>query len=69
MMSMFQIDLNKESCAVLLRCLSYGESAVSQKELESGVASLIQVNIELIRSQICRELSRTIIQESVENED
>ena len=57
-----KIDLNLESAAVLLRCLSYGENATSQVEEKSGVASLVIENVNLLRAQVCREVSKEIIQ-------
>lgn len=66
---MFTIRLNKESAAVLLRCLAYGENAISQAELDSGAAEVIQSNVADLRRQICRELAEETIIDSAFAED
>ena len=59
------INLNKESAAVLLRCLSYGQVAISQAQFESGEEEVIVENINLLRKQTCKFLYRKIIEETV----
>ena len=61
---MFSIDLNKESAAVLLRCLAYGQSAISSQEHKQGIDTVILGNIGDIRKRICKELSEEIISET-----
>lgn len=58
---MFRINLDQESAAVLLRCLSYGQNAISQKEVKSGVEKVIVENIELLRKNVSYELAQSII--------
>lgn len=53
---MFTVNLNTESAMVLLRCLEYGASAISKEEAANGVSDMLQLNIEFIRKQVCREL-------------
>lgn len=62
----FTINLNEESAAVLLRCLSYGESSISQSEADNGVESVLKENIDLIRNRICKELADHKIQKTAE---
>ena len=63
---MFTINLNKESAATLLRCLGYGEAAISTKEEKEGLGKLLGENISLIRRQVCHGLSREILQSKPE---
>lgn len=58
---MFQINLNTESAAVLLRCLNYGGNAISQREVENGIGDAITKNIENLRAQICARMSEEIL--------
>lgn len=58
---MFEISLNKESAAVLLRCLAYGQSSISIAEIKSGEEKIIIHNIQMIRKEICSNLANTII--------
>lgn len=60
------LQLNKESAAVLLRCLGYGKSAVSREEVQNGVAAVIDHNVELMRETVCRQLSESIIIETAD---
>lgn len=62
---MFTINLNRESAAVLLRCLKYGQIAVSQSEVDSGLGRIIDGNINLIRKQVSGELSKQILSETL----
>lgn len=62
------IDLNNESAAVLLRCLAYGQSAISQVQVDSDEEKVITENIDLIRQQVCRFLSRVIIEEATDKQ-
>ncbi len=68
-MSVFTIDLNNESAAVLLRALSYGQSAISTKEVKTGNAEIINHNIQELRRQICNKLSEQIIDSVLELEN
>lgn len=63
MMKKINLELNRESAAVLLRCLSYGESFTSQQD---GVAKIIRCNCDLIRKDLCRQLGQQLIDEAVE---
>lgn len=65
---MFAINLNKESAAVLLRCLGYGQIATSQEEAENGIGKLIEDNCGLLRAQICTGLSREILADALQKE-
>lgn len=56
-----KLELNLEAASVLLRCLGYGEAAVSVAEEESGEALVIDQNIKLIRGQVCEGISKEII--------
>ena len=60
---MFTLNLNSESAAVLLRCLGYGQAAISQQESKNGVGKLIEENIELLRKHIVKGLADDIINE------
>lgn len=65
-MKAFTVKLSLEAACVLLRCLSYGENAISQEEGQSGVASIIEENVRLIREQVCRQVSKLIIQDTLD---
>lgn len=58
---MHQLPLNRESAAVLLRCLAYGENTISMAEVKSGVASVIEENTSLLRKQVSSRLAEEII--------
>ena len=51
-----QIDLNSTDVLVLLRSLGYGECAISQAQLESGEAEVIESSTLRIRRRILRGL-------------
>ncbi len=61
---MFSINLNRESAAVLLRCLNCGGSAISEDEVQTGVAKVMDDNIKFIRKQVDRPLAQEIIKEA-----
>ncbi len=61
---MFKIKLHLESAAVLLRCLSYGEAAVSEVEYSSGLGAKIEDNCQMLRKQVCRGLTEEILKPS-----
>lgn len=63
-----RIELNLEAAAVLLRCLGYGEAAVSQGEVESGEAAVIYDNIKLIRDHVCRGIAGKVIAATASDE-
>ncbi len=58
----FEISLNVEAAVVLLRCLAYGQSAVSRNEQQSGVGEKINSNCEMLRKAICNELTRELLE-------
>ncbi len=62
---MFAIDLNKESAAVLLRCLVYGQAAINQNEHKNGIGKKIEKNCEMLRRQVASKLADVIIKEGV----
>ena len=62
---MINLTLNKESAAVLLRCLNYGEHAISQEEGKSLIGPVIEENIRLLRWQVAAHLSQEIIYDAV----
>ncbi|KKK70999.1 hypothetical protein LCGC14_2918340 [marine sediment metagenome] len=61
--AMFKIELNKEAAAVLLRCLAYGGASISKEEYDSGLATIIESNVQMIRKNICNGLSATLLEE------
>ena len=60
-----KINLSDSSAAVLLRCLCYGENAVSQEEIENGTAEFIEEHINLIRKSLASEMFKKTIEEYV----
>ncbi len=66
---MFKIVLNEEAAAVLLRCLSYGEAAVSQQDHQDGTAAVIEENVQMVRKNVCNGLSKMIITKTLERGD
>lgn len=66
---MFTLRLNKESAAVLLHCLSYGQAAVSQADQISGVAKVIEENCNLIRDQLAKEIATQIIHQAADADE
>ena len=60
-----RLELDMEATAVLLRCLVYGENAVSVAEHTSGVADVIERNISKIRRQITGDISVQTINNAV----
>ena len=59
------IVINREMAAVLLRCLGYGESAISQLEGEDGTEEVIYRNISIIRRQAVKFLADEIVADAV----
>lgn len=64
---MFKICLNEEAAAVLLRCLSYGQGAVSMQEHEDGTAAVIEENVQMLRQNVCNGLHKEIITRTLES--
>lgn len=62
---MFQLTLDGESAATLIRCLSYGEAAISQAEFESGLSDILCSNIQDIRKRVCDGLAKELLEASV----
>lgn len=56
------ISLSQEEIDVIFRCLSYGESAISQNELENGIGEHIKNSVSTIRRKLCNEISRRNIE-------
>lgn len=65
---MFNIILNQEAVAVLLRCLGYGGAAISARECEDGTAAIIDANIQMIRKSVCNGLFKEIITQTLERQ-
>ena len=61
---MIVLRLNQESAAVLLRCLSYGQAAISQEETNNGIEEVLVKNIEALRQDTCRGISKEIISQA-----
>lgn len=59
-----QIDLTLESAAVLLRCLDYGEHAISRREHKNGEGKIITNNIATLRSRVSQSIAKEIIANS-----
>lgn len=55
--------LSKVQLAVLLRCLNYGEAAISRQEVLNGTADVIVREIEKMRKIVSSELSDVLIEE------
>lgn len=62
---MLTLTLNTESTAVMLRCLSYGESAISENEEQNGTAAILRENIQEIRRKLCKGLADELIASTV----
>ena len=60
-MKSLTLIINAESAAVLLRCLGYGQSAISANEFKTGVEEVINLNVDLLRRQISQVLAEEII--------
>jgi len=56
-----RLTLTSTDAAVLLRCLSYGENAISQTELKNGTGKVISDSIVKIRTQLSRNLATQVI--------
>ena len=63
-----ELTLNTESAAVLLRCLSYGQAAIS-REIESGVADVVETNIRLLRQATTDQLAKFLIEKAATKEN
>ncbi len=59
----FQITLTREDAAVLLRCLNYGEVAVSQYEEKNGIAESIRSAVARIRKKVTDKVAQDILQD------
>ena len=62
---MFTINLNKESAAVLLCCLTYGQDAILQDAGWAEAQFVVKENVEMLRRQLERELSHEILKDEV----
>ena len=62
----FSIELNQASAAVLLRCLGYGQDAISAEEENTGVAEVLDFNIQMLRRQVCSQMSRQVISQTAD---
>ena len=60
------IDINQEMGFVLLRCLSYGEAAISQEEHDNGIGEVIEHNVQLLRKQVCDRLANRVLEDTAE---
>lgn len=58
---MFDLKLNKKRAAVLLRCLSYGEAAISEEEDKNGIGQTIEEEIHWMRKSVSTKLAEGII--------
>jgi len=61
-----KLDLTEHAAAVLLRCLSYGENAISKQEHENGIGTVILYNVKKIRTSLSTQLASKIISEASE---
>ena len=55
--------LSKVQLAVLLRCLNYGEAAISRQEVANGTANVIVREVEKMRKIVYSELLNILIEE------
>jgi hypothetical protein len=58
---MITLKVTDTQAAVLLRCLTHGENAVSSNETKNGVAHILECEIGRMRKQITNQLSETLI--------
>lgn len=58
------LTLNKERSAVVLRCLSYGQNAISQKDVESGFAAEWETEINTLRRFVSDGLASLILRDA-----
>jgi hypothetical protein len=56
-----RLTLTTVDSAVLLRCLSYGESAISENERRNGTDQIIIESVRKIRTQLAKNLSSQVI--------
>lgn len=56
-----RLTLTTTDVAVLLRCLAYGENAISQTELKNGTGKVVSASIEKIRTQLAKNLASQVI--------
>lgn len=56
-----RLTLSTTDAAVLLRCLAYGENAISQTELKNGTAKVVSNSIAKIRTQLAKNLASQVI--------
>lgn len=59
------LEFNQEMGAVLIRCLLAGRSAVSQDEVKSGKAQIVEHNADIMLSAVSRQLADSIITSQV----
>lgn len=48
--------LNESQVATLVRCLNYGENAISQEEEQDGTAEKLRTDIARIRKQLLNNI-------------
>ncbi len=65
---MVTLELDSERAAVLLRCLDYGENAISLDEEKTGVAKLLREDIQMIRNSVATQLINSIIGKAADDE-
>lgn len=63
------VELNEQQAAVVLRCLSYGEHAISKEEHDNGIASVIEESVGQVRKSIVKQLSEGIIWQHAGSDD
>lgn len=51
-----KVVLTVEDALILLRCLNYGEAAVSKVQVESGEADIIQKGVQRLRKNVNQAL-------------
>ena len=61
----FSLQVSETSAAVLLRCLSYGQAAISEEESDNGIGELLNTHIEILRKSLLSGLGKSIITNAV----
>lgn len=51
---MNEIKLTDEELRALLRCLDYGQNAISQAEVDNGTGEALEACINNIRRKVCK---------------
>ena len=65
-MSKISIELSTEAAIVLLRCLDYGEIAISRKEHKARTGKIVCDNVAVIRSDIQKQLIQNMKEQFLE---